>query len=343
VSTITPQLRTKCRRCGRDLALGALVCENCQALVHSEDLDRLSDAAKVSEAKGQLREARDLWLQGLPLLPPNSRQSAWILQHARELEASASTVPAIANPDAPASVDAHPWARRLGPLAPIAVLLAKGKFLFTALFKLKFLFSFIAFFSLYWAMWGPRFGIGFAVLILIHEMGHYIDVRRRGLPAEMPVFLPGLGAYVKWQGLGVSRETRAAVALAGPFAGFLSSLACAVIWWQTANPLWGALAHIGAVLNLLNLIPVWVLDGSQAAGALSKMQRILLVVMCAGLWLVTGEGLLLLVALGFCYQIFLAGDFPAHPSSKTTLYFASVLSLLALLLRVLPAQSFAGR
>lgn len=337
MSTITPELRYKCRRCGRDLNLGALVCENCHALVHSEELDRLSDAAKVFEHKGQFREAREQWLQGLRFLPPNSRQTDWIVQHASDLEKKAAQLPPQPKPDD------NQWAKRLGPLGPLAIILAKGKFLFTALFKLKFLFSFVAFFGLYWAMWGPKFGIGFAVLILIHEMGHYIDIKRRGLPADMPVFLPGLGAYVKWEGLGVSRETRAAVALAGPFAGLLAALACTIFWWQTASPLWGALAHIGAVLNLLNLIPVWVLDGSQAAAALSKTERFVLLASCLALWLLTGEGLLLLVALGFGYQIFFHGDFPAHPSRKTTVYFIGVLTLLAVLLRALPTQSFGAR
>jgi len=53
-----------------------------------------------------------------------------------------------------------------------------------------------AFATFYWALYGAKFGVGFAILILVHEMGHFIDIRRRGLPAEMPVFLRGLGAYV---------------------------------------------------------------------------------------------------------------------------------------------------
>jgi len=57
------------------------------------------------------------------------------------------------------------------------------------------------------------------------------------------------------------------------FAGFLAAVACAAIWWQTGNPLWAALARAGAFLNLLNLIPIWMLDGGQAALALSKMER----------------------------------------------------------------------
>ena len=67
-----------------------------------------------------------------------------------------------------------------GSLAPLAIALSKAKVLL-AVFKLKFLFSLFAFLGFYWALFGMRFGIGFAVLILIHEMGHYVDIKRRGL------------------------------------------------------------------------------------------------------------------------------------------------------------------
>jgi len=341
VSTLTPELIRNCRRCGRDLNLGALVCENCQALVHSEELDRLADGAKILEAKGQLRQAREKWLMGLRFLPPNSRQADWIYEHTRALALRTEQTENQFQPT-PKPED-NQWAKRLGPLGPIAILLAKGKFLLTALFKLKFLFSFAAFFGVYWALWGPKFGIGFAVMILIHEMGHYIDIKRRGLPAEMPVFLPGFGAYVRWQALGVSRETIAAVSLAGPLAGFLAALASAILWWQTGNPLWAALARSGAALNLLNLIPVWALDGGQAAKALSKTERIVLLTACLALWLLVGEGMFFLVALGAGYQIFFAGDLPAHPSRKTIIYFIAVLTALGVLLRFLPGQGFGMR
>jgi len=220
------------------------------------------------------------------------------------------------------------------------VLAAKGKVLLTAVLKLKFLLSFVAFIGIYWAAFGMKFGIGFAVLILIHEMGHFVDIKRRGLPAEMPVFLPGLGAYVRWQALGVPLETRAAISLAGPLAGFLASLACAALWWQTGNPLWAALARAGALLNLLNLIPVWVLDGGQAVLALSKMERIVLLTACLALWLVLGEGLFFLVAVGAGYQVFFARDFPAHPSRATTIYFVVLLTALGVMIRLMPGQGF---
>jgi len=299
--------------------------------VHSEKLDQLAAEAKQLEAVGDLRQAREHWLMGLPLLPPNSRQADWIQQHARSLDAAASQI----QPPPPSD---NKWARKLGPVGPIAVLLAKSKVLLTAIFKLKFLLSFVAFIGIYWAAFGMMFGIGFAVLILIHEMGHFIDIKRRGLPAEMPVFLPGLGAYVRWQALGVPLETRAAVSLAGPLAGFFAALACAVLWWQTGNPLWAALARAGAVLNLLNLIPVWVLDGGQAALALSKTERIVLLTACLALWLVLGENMFFLVALGFGYQVFFAGHLPARPSRATTIYFAAVLTALGVMIRLMPLQ-----
>ena len=82
----------------------------------------------------------------------------------------------------PASSTTPQWAKKLGPLGPILL----------ALLKFKSLLSFVAFFGFYWTLWGAKFGIGFAVLILIHEMGHFIDIKRRGLPADMPMFLPGI-------------------------------------------------------------------------------------------------------------------------------------------------------
>jgi Zn-dependent protease len=289
----------------------------------------LATEAKALEAKGDLRQARERWLAGLHLLPRTSKQYDWMKEHASALGAAANEA------QIPESSD-NKWAKRLGPVGPIAILLAKAKTILFALFKLKFLLSFAAFIGIYWAAWGMKFGIGFVVLILLHEMGHFIDIKRRGLPAEMPVFLPGLGAYVRWQALGVPLETRSAISLAGPLAGFLTAVACAVIWWQTGNPLWAALARIGAVLNLLNLIPIWILDGGQAVQALSKTERIILLTACLALWLLLGENMFFLVALGAGYQVFFAGDLPPHASRTVTIYYLALLTALGVIIRLLP-------
>jgi Zn-dependent protease len=244
--------------------------------------------------------------------------------------------------EAPPSSDAgparklqHPWAKRLGPLAPLAVVAAKLKTLLFALFKLKFLFSFAAFIGVYWALFGAWFGVGFAVMILLHEMGHFVEVKRRGLPADMPVFLPGFGAYVRWQGLGVSTEVRALIALAGPAAGLLAALLAALVYWRTGDPLWAALAHTGAWLNLLNLIPVWMLDGASAVQPLDTAGRIGLLAISGLLFWWSGEVVLLMLAAGFVWQLF-RKQIPREGAMPVQLYFAAVLASLAWLLHATP-------
>lgn len=320
MSTTTPDLIRNCQRCSRELAPGALVCDSCHALVHSEQLDRLATEAKALEASGDFRWAREVWLMGLRLLPPTSTQAQWIEEHARALETTAD-----ANQNPRSATTPRLKTRSLGQRGVLSL----GAIL-----------SFAAFVFIYSRGSSAQFGIGFATIILIHEMGHYIDIRRRGLPADMPIFLPGLGAYVRWQALGVPLSTRAAVSLAGPLAGFLAAVACAALWWQTREPYWLVLARVGAALNLLNLIPVWILDGGHAALALSKSERIALLIASLLLWAALRENVLLLVAAGAAYRAFFAADLPPHPSRATTVYFIAVVTALGAILRILPGHGF---
>jgi len=309
--------------CAMQLEASSLVCPRCHTLVHAEKLNRLSAAAKFSEEHNDLIRARTLWQDCLPLLPPTTEQALWIRKH---LE--------IFQPEGTESQPKTKWISKLGPLAPIAVVLVKAKSLI-ALLKLQFLLSLVSFVGIYWALFGARFGIGFAALILVHEMGHFIDIKRRRLPADMPVFLPGLGAYVRWQALGVPIETRAAVSLAGPFAGLLASVACLGMWWSGGGQVWAALAHTSAWLNILNLTPVSILDGGQAAFALGRIERIVLLTASLLLWGFLGEGLFVIVAAGAAYRLF-TKDLPAKPSPFTSAYFLFVLVALALVLAALP-------
>jgi Zn-dependent protease len=328
-ATTTELTIRKCKTCGRELATTELACVQCHTLAFSEELTILSARANRLEEHGDFAQALEEWRKSLEMLPAQSTQSDWVRDHVRRLELSLR-----ASPPQPK----NNWAKKLGPLAPIAVFLAKAKWLL-ALFKFKFLFSLGAFFALYWAMWGWKFGVGFAVLILIHEMGHYIDIRRRGLPADMPVFLPGFGAYVRWQALGVSAETRAAVSLAGPLAGLLASIACLLLWWQTGNPLWAGLTRAGAWLNVMNLIPIWILDGGQATNALDRNGRRILLGSAVFLALIFQEGVFILVAGGFVWRLF-TKDLPAVSSPRTAAYFACVMAFLGAVLRFVPGQGF---
>jgi Zn-dependent protease len=306
------------------------VCKKCHTLVHAEQLERLAAEAKLLEEHGDLKLAQAQWSKAVDLLPPDSTQLQWVRDRVRRLE------PASTSELSPSTKDG--WARKLGPLAPIALALAKGKLLLS-LFNLKFFFTLAAFMGVYWGLFGAKFGIGFAVLILIHEMGHYIDIKRRGLPADMPVFLPGLGAYVRWTALGVPLETRAAVSLAGPLAGWISSAVCLLIWWKTGSGVMAALARAGAWLNVLNLIPVWALDGGKAVGALDKTERVIVLTACVALWLFLGESVFFLVALGTVWRLF-TKDIPTQPSRSTIAYFVAVLTLLALVMRLAPGRGF---
>jgi len=325
--TINTPSTQHCKRCSHLLAPDALECPQCLALVHGDTLERLKDEANALEARGELWAARDRWLSAVPLLPQESAQGKWVRERIRTLE------------DAATALEGHDkkkkLAGKLAPLGALGLVLAK-------LAKLKFLFSLVAFMGFYWAQWGAKFGIGFAVLILIHEMGHFIDIKRRGLPAEMPVFLPGLGAYVKWQALGVSQETRAAVSLAGPLAGWFAAAVCAVIFYQTGDRLWAALAFAGAWLNVINLTPVWMLDGGQAAYALSKVERLVVLVICVAIWFASGQKVFLLVAAGAAWRLF-TRDAPPRPDPGITAYFVTVLAGLALVMWLMPQMRGFGQ
>jgi Zn-dependent protease len=336
LSSATPLERApaNCASCGAPLARGARACPRCHALVHAQRLDALSAEAKKREASGDIAGARALWGEALTLLPPDSTQAQWIRGHLAALPAAPTHTPT--------------WLKRLGPLGPIVLVIFKGKGLLLVLFKLKFLVSLFAFVGVYWALYGWKFGIGFAASILIHEMGHYIDIKRRGLPAEMPVFLPGLGAYVKWQALGVTQAQRAQIALAGPLAGWLAAAVCTGLYLQTHSMLWAALARAGAALNVLNLIPIWVLDGAQAANALGRTARLALLCASVGLWWVGGEGLFLLVAAGVLWRLFTLtrpsmGDRPDEEGWDTLLYYVAVMAALALTLHMIPGHGLGNR
>ncbi len=331
---ISPASRV-CSVCQADLRPGDLACARCQTLVYGARLDAISKQALELERLGNVDAAGELWRSALPLLPRGSTQADWIRQHLAELEGQVAQRAKTAELDRPA-VKPN-WTKRLGPLAPLALLLAKLKSFFFILLKLKFLLSFALFLGVYWTLFGPWFGVGFAVQILIHELGHVFAVKRNGLKADLPVFLPGFGAYVRWQGFDISVETRAEIALAGPLFGLLAAAGCMGIYAYTRMPVFAALAHAGAWLNLINLIPVWMLDGGQAAHALSRLQRGLLLVACVVFFALTEQKVFLLVAAGMLYRLF-TKDTPEAPSTRTMVAYVVLLFVLGALLRVIPMQ-----
>ena len=297
-------------------------------MVHAQRLEELAASARAHEARGELAAAHEDWQAALELIPAGSSQAAWVRAKLAEL------FQAVRNEAAKSASTA--WTRKLGPFAPLALLLAKGK-LFLSLLKLKFLLSFAGFAGLYWTLYGAKFGIGLAVLILVHELGHFIAVRRRGLSADLPMFIPGFGAYVRWTAAGVTADTRALVSLAGPLAGALGAVFCALLWMQTQERLWIGLASFSAFINLMNLIPVWTLDGAQAVGAINRAGRIGIAIAGVLFAAFFSQRLLLLVVGGAVYRALdktLAPDMP--PSYGVTAYFVCLLAGLGYLASLAP-------
>jgi Zn-dependent protease len=157
-------------------------------------------------------------------------------------------------------------------LVAAAALAAKGKALLLLLPKIKLLTtsgSMLVSIAAYTVIWGWKFAVGFVVLLFVHEMGHVIQLRREGIKASAPLFIPFLGAVVWSKSLGDNALAEARVALAGPIVGALGALACLPIYEATGNELFRALAFTGFFLNLFNLAPVLPLDGGRAMAAMA--------------------------------------------------------------------------
>jgi Zn-dependent protease len=141
---------------------------------------------------------------------------------------------------------------------------------------IKFGFFVFKFFGLfisvgaYALIWGWKFGVGFVLMILIHELGHFVEAKRQGLDVSIPRFIPFLGAYVAIKNSPLNPMRNAQVALAGPAAGGLAAAICWGIGSETNSSLLHALAYVGFFLNLFNLIPIGILDG----GAIWRAYRL---------------------------------------------------------------------
>jgi Zn-dependent protease len=121
----------------------------------------------------------------------------------------------------------------------------------------------------YSLFWGWTFALGFVVLLFVHEMGHVIQLRREGIKASAPMFIPFLGALITAKSLGENALAEARVGLAGPILGSIGAGVCLVIGEATNSDLFRALAYIGFFLNLFNLLPVVPLDGGRAMAAMA--------------------------------------------------------------------------
>lgn len=276
-------------------------------------MDELSRQARHAAAMGQLAQARQYWQAVLRLLPPNTSE-------ARAVQREIDQVNARLEPKPPAD-----WKKKLGPIGiAIAAAIKYKTALFLLLTKGKYLFSLLLYLGVYWAMFGWWFAIGFTVSIFLHEMGHYVFARGAGYAAELPMFIPGFGAFVRWNGADADPGVRGRIALAGPFFGMLSGVLAYAIFLSTGKPVWLALAHFAGWINLLQLIPVFIFDGASAMSALDKQARWAVLAVSAAMFFIVGEFLFLIIAIATAYRIY-TRDFSPVPRQRISLAFIGLL------------------
>lgn len=297
-----------CPSCGTHLAPALLACPACARLVYAEELKAL--AARAQTARDPA-DALAAWREAIVLLPEGTRQHEQI---ARTIDVLRARVDA---PEKPA--DSGAWGKRLAGMgavglflwkfkAVIAFVLTKGKLLLMGLTKASTFFSMLLSLGLYWTLWGWKFALGFVLSIYVHEMGHVAALRKAGLPASAPMFIPGLGAFVRLKARPVDVHEDARIGLAGPIWGLGAALFCWLAFLSTGAPLMAALAKTGAWINLFNLLPLGSLDGGRGFVAMTRTERWIAVGGVALALLLSGEGLLVLLLLAAVARAFMKSE-----------------------------------
>jgi len=319
-----------CEGCGAELAPALLACPGCLRLVHGAQLAALAREAQQAIDRGELTEGVTRWRSALDLLPAQSAQHAqvqqriaelsarierdggWLKQHARGVGGGALTFGFLL------------WKFK----AIALLLLGKGKLLLFGLTKASTLLSMFASLGVYWAVWGWKFAAGLVASIYVHEIGHVAALRRYGIPASAPMFVPGLGAYIRSSQYPATPREDARVGLAGPLWGLYAVGACYAVFLATGWDSFAAIARVGAWINLFNLLPIATLDGGRGFNSLGRTERWLSVALLAGLWVVTHEGLLLLLGLAAAGRA-AVGKPAAAPDWPAFALYAALVTVLA--------------
>ena len=210
--------------------------------------------------------------------------------------------------------------RALAPLAGIGAFLAKFGAILIKFKAFTVVGSMAVSIAAYTTLWGWKFAIGFVLLIFVHEMGHVVALRLRGIPASAPVFLPFLGAFVAMKQMPRSVYEEAESALAGPIAGTLGAFAVAWVAHQNGSGLLRAIAFTGFFLNLFNLLPALPLDGGRVAGALHPAIWLLGLVGLLGFEIYRPNAVVLIILVLGSYELW--RRFRGRNDQASKVYFA---------------------
>jgi Zn-dependent protease len=173
---------------------------------------------------------------------------------------------------------------------------------------------------LYAFVFGWRYAVGFVALMFIHEMGHYIAARQRGLAVGLPTFIPFIGAWVELKDLPHNAETEAYVGLGGPMLGTVGAVACYFLARNEGSTWLLAVAYSGFFLNLFNLIPLSPFDGGSITAVLSPRIWLLGVPVLGALFVYRPSPMLLIIALLAAPQVWKAIKYRSDSPEAATYY-----------------------
>ena len=327
----------RCAACGVELAPGLRACPGCRRLVHRDRLKTLAAEAQAAEGEGRLADAVTRWREALDLLPGDANQAGAVRDTIRRLSETIDRAGGGGAAPAPgAKGGAGGKATGLGALALVAwklkfallSFLAKAKLLVTGLASLPTLLSMGAYFAVFQSN-GTLFVGALVLSIYVHEMGHVWALRRFGIAATAPMFIPGLGALVRLRQYPVDAREDARAGLAGPLWGCFACAAALALGLALHQAALLQAASWGAALNLFNLTPFWQLDGARGFRALDTRQRGVVVGLAAAAALLLDQPWCWLVCVVGSFR--LKSDLPPKADATAFRTMAGLVAALSLL------------
>jgi len=315
-----------CASCGVVLAPALLLCPNCRALVHRSELEALAKAAERATQRGEFAEAMSSWRRALELLPTGSKQAARIGDTIRELREQLERGIVAGTPlsSKPAPTPSQTGWKRWGAAVSSALAFALFKLkslwllvltgwkpLLLGLSKLGTVWTMLLSLGVYWTLYGWQFALGLVLCIYVHEIGHVVALKRLGIAASPPMFIPGLGAVVRLNQYPIDVVEEAQVGLAGPRWGLGISLVVFAFGRLLHSPVLNAIAHVSAWINLFNLLPIPPLDGGRGFRALPNKQRLICAAVLGLVYALTGQAF-----AGFIALVALARSFEKRPETQ---------------------------
>jgi len=169
-------------------------------------------------------------------------------------------------------------------------------------------------------IYGWRYAAGFIALLFVHEMGHYLAARQKGLNVGAPTFIPFIGAWVELKDMPHDAQTEAYVGLGGPLLGTIGSIACYVVARESHEQWLLAVAYAGFFLTLFNLIPLSPFDGGRITAVLSPRIWLIGAPILVALFLYRPSPMLILIAVMAWPQLVKAWKYKPDSEEAQTYY-----------------------